>query len=187
MVRLRTDTDRAPIWLASEDGGERPDRSEERLHISSEVIDTTDRADRVRVAQGAGRDRVQSLVDATDFESETLYLETNRVDECFELTLCSISWRPDDVQTDYARTIRPYDEACTADKRVYEARLIRIPAALDSGEVHSYGSSVGSGGCDRRALRPEAESRGGEGDPSMDATSGNETSDGTTAAAGGEE
>ncbi|WP_324758829.1 hypothetical protein [Haloarcula montana] len=149
-VVLRTNSERPPIWLTDPNGdGERPDPDDRRLHIASTLVDSPGRADRVAVADIDGKERVTAFLDATDFASETLYLETNRVEECFELTLCSVSWSPDDIETDYARTIRPYNEACAVENRVFEARLIRIPAALDEGEVHSHGSSIGSGTCNR--------------------------------------
>ncbi|WP_284009944.1 hypothetical protein [Haloarcula pelagica] len=131
------------------------------------------------VADVEGRARVRSFVDATDFASETLYLETNRVEECFELTLCYVAWSPDSVETDYARTIRPYNEACAVENRVFEARLIRIPAALDEGEVNSHGSSIGSGTCNR-GPGMTAETGGGESESTAAEASGS----GTTAQAG---
>ena len=182
-VVLRTDTERPPIWLADPDGDDgRPNPDDRRRHIRSTLIDSSERADRVAVVDTDGSDRVRSFLDATDFASETLYLETNRIEECFELTLCHISWSPDSVGTDYARTIRAYNEACTAENRVFEARLIRIPAALDEGEVNSHGSSIGSGTCTRG---PEmTEGGGGSEAASEESTTVADSDSGTTAQAG---
>lgn len=114
-----------------------------------EVIDSQSRAQRLTVADGVD-DELSSFVSATNFDSETLYLETQQVKECFRLQLCYVSWQSKKIQTDYTRTLRPYDEACTADEHVFESRLVRLPVALDAESINSYGSSIGgSGRCNR--------------------------------------
>lgn len=124
--------------------------------LANELIDTSSKAEEVSVADGFDRKRVSSFVAETDFDSETLYLESKRVRECFELRLCGISWDSDRVRTHYVRSLRPYDEYCAVDERVAESRLIRLPVALDARSVSSYGSSTsGSGSCDEaRGVRP---------------------------------
>ncbi|WP_225333302.1 hypothetical protein [Halomicrobium urmianum] len=156
-VAVRSATDRPPVWFADEDGGGRPSVAERHYHGDRTVIDGEDRAGRVRVADGVDTEPVRSFLDETDFESETVYLEVNQVEECFRLELCSIQWQPDEVRTDYGRVLRPYDERCEADAKVYEARLIRIPDALDHEDVNGYGSSVGGGACGERMARARAE------------------------------
>ncbi|UPV77140.1 hypothetical protein M0R89_23130 (plasmid) [Halorussus limi] len=115
-----------------------------------EVIDSQSRARRLTVADGVGGDELSSFISATNFDSETLYLETQQVKECFRLQLCYVSWQSKKIQTDYTRTLRPYDESCTADGHVFESRLVRLPVALDAKSINSYGSSIGgSGRCNR--------------------------------------
>ncbi|MBX0346785.1 hypothetical protein [Haloarcula pellucida] len=150
-LAIRADTDRPPVWLADPDqaDGGRPTESEHSYLRTNALVDSRERADRVAVADVPGADRVGAFLDATAFDSETVYVETHQVGECFRLELCSVSWRPDEVQTDYARVTRPYDEACRADRKVFAVRLVRIPAALDADSVNGFGSSIGSGSCDR--------------------------------------
>lgn len=166
VLLVRADTDRPPLRVVDQDA-ERTDpepRDRRRRRIRSEVIDSASRAERLVVADGVDGGSVTAFVSETEFGSETLYLDSKLVEACFRLELCSISWRPDEVQTDYARPLRPYDESCSADERVYESRLIRIPGAIDRDEVNAFGSSVGgSGGCDgRRSVGADGSGGGGE-------------------------
>jgi hypothetical protein len=144
---LRADTDGPPVRVDGEDGTpERPERRSSRLSYA--VVDTRSRADRLLVADGVDADAVAAFRSATAFDSETLYLETRRVAECFRLRLCGVSWTAEEIRTAYARELRPYDERCSADESVFESRLIRLPAALDRAKVSSYGSSTdGQGRC----------------------------------------
>lgn len=146
-VLVRANTERPPVRIEDDDGtsagSERPERRSARL--SHAVIATESKAKRLVVADGIDREPITSFLSATDLDGETLYLETTRVDECFRLQLCAIAWADDEVRTEYGRLLRPYDERCVTDRRVFESRLIRIPTALDPDEVRSYGSSVGEG------------------------------------------
>ena len=150
VVLLRTGGDSPPIRL--EDGDEQPtgsDRWSRQSHRHSHaIVDSRSRAEKLFVADIPDAESVSSFLSATDFDAETLYLETIGVAECFRLELCSTSWAAGEVQTDYVRQNRPYDERCSADAEVLESRLIRTPASLDADEVNSYGSSIsGRGRC----------------------------------------
>jgi hypothetical protein len=151
MVHRRSTSDVPPIY-----GGGRneeftdthPGKHSPR-RIDQVVVDSAERADRITVADHVDGNPVSAFVSETDFEAETLFLQTTRVEACFRLRLCNVSWAPNDVHTDYARWLRPYDERCEADEYVYESRLMRLPAALDADEVNSYGSTIGGvGSCD---------------------------------------
>jgi len=143
MVRLRADSDEPPMRLVDPDETETdsPPPWESRPRDQYEVIDTRDRADRLTAAP-ENAERVSSFVAETDFDTETLYLETRRVEECFRLRLCRISWRPNGIETDYVRPLRPYDERCRDGAKVFESRLFRLPVALDEESVRSFGTSV---------------------------------------------
>ncbi|MEF8843531.1 MAG: hypothetical protein V5A62_18220 [Haloarculaceae archaeon] len=156
---LRVATGRPPIWLAtsnSEDSG-RPTASERDRWRDSIVVDDTPRADRLSVVDTADREQVELFFGATDFATETIYVEMGAVEECFRLDLCHVSWTPTEISTDYTRQSRPYTERCAVDEWVIEARLIRIPDALEADDVNSYSSSIGTGACDRRQGRAEGE------------------------------
>jgi hypothetical protein len=149
---FRVDTDRPPIWLANSDGESdtRPTASERDRWRDSLVVDDSARADRLRVADTVDRERVESFFAGTDFAAETVYVEMNEVEECFRLDLCHVGWTPNRISTDYSWRSRPYTERCAVDQFVIEARLIRIPDAVDADDVSSYSSSIGTGTCDRR-------------------------------------
>jgi hypothetical protein len=156
---LRVATDRPPLWLAksnSEDSG-RPTASERDRWRDSIIVDDTDRADRLSIADTVDREQVESFLGATDFAVETVYVEMGAVEECFRLDLCHISWTPTEISTDYIRRSRSYTERCEVDEWVIEARLIRIPDALEADNVNGYSSSVGTGACDRRRGRAKGE------------------------------
>lgn len=171
---LRAGTDEPPVRIgAGDETPVRPGRRSSRL--SSAVIDTRSRADQLVVSDGVDADAVSAFRSATAFDSETLYLETRRVEECFRLRLCGISWTPGKIRTAYARELRPYDERCSAGESVYESRLIRLPATLDLAEVNSYGSSTdGQGRChgdgDGRRDRENGVAGGDTPDPTPAAT-----------------
>lgn len=148
MVHLRSETELPPIYESGSEGQftepPRLDRPSSRfLHV---LVDSESSSDRLAVAEHVDGDPVTPFVSATDFDSETLYLETRRIRACYRLHLCHVSWAADDVHTDYVRRLRPYDEHCETDATAYESRLVRIPAALDADSVTSHGSSVSGGG-----------------------------------------
>jgi hypothetical protein len=134
LLLVRAATDRPPVWLADQ-GGEgdgRPTERPEERHIKSEVVDSQNRVDRLSVAPEVDDSRVASFLQATDFASETVFVETVGTEACFRLALCRISWTAHEVSTDYARQSRPWDERCAVDEWVFETRLVRIPDAIDA-------------------------------------------------------
>ncbi|MBB6647492.1 twin-arginine translocation signal domain-containing protein [Halobellus ruber] len=94
---------------------------------------------------GAGAAR-QFLAD-TDFDAETVYVEGHVVGECYDRRLCWVRWTTERVETSYARVLRDADVACSADARVGVTHLIRLPVALDPGQVSRFSSRGGSGRC----------------------------------------
>lgn len=166
-VLFRTDSETPPIRLSDSERKNADSFRSERLsdRITNELIDSRKRSRRLTVAADGDGEAVSSFVSATDFDAETLYAETIRVEECFRLQLCRVSWQADKVQTDYVRQLRPYDERCATDAHVFESRLVRLPVALDEDSVNSFGSTIGgSGRCDATG-RARAEGSSGSGDP----------------------
>lgn len=163
LLQRRSDGSRPPIWFGEQDPDEvgRPNAPERRRVLESTVIDTASRAGRLSVADGIDREAVDEFIAATDFATETLYLEQAEIGECFRLHLCRIAWQPDQVSTDYGRQTRPYSERCAVDQRVFEARLIRIPDPLDSDTVHSFSRSIGTASCGEDGMRAEGVSGSG--------------------------
>ncbi|GGN21575.1 hypothetical protein [Halarchaeum nitratireducens] len=144
------------------------DRDSLSFRAEHAVLDSASEATGLTADDGAA---VSAFVSGTDFDRETLFLETALVGECYRLRLCSVSWGPEEIETEYARLLRPYDERCEADRSVFESRLIRLPVSLDADAVNAFGSSIGSGTCDSRVARAEATSKG---DTSTNATSDGE-------------
>lgn len=163
-VVARVDTNRQPVWLNSD---ERPTESRHSRGVESEIIDTARKADRLAVAEETDDSEIESFLDETDFETEVIYIQSVRVEECFRLTLCQISWTTDKISTDYGRVGRAYDEPCTAGNKVYAVWFIRIPDTLDADDISSYSSSIGGGGCDDQRVGAEGEGGGGSA-PSSD-------------------
>ncbi|MFB6243688.1 MAG: hypothetical protein ABEH80_06275 [Halobaculum sp.] len=167
VVRLRAGTARPPVWLddPDSDGNDRPTAADGQSYWESRLIGDSDTAAHLTV-RGVDDERLSSFLSATDFDSESVYLETVRVRECFRLSLCYVAWGPEEIETDYARLDRPYTAACDAETYVYEARLIRIPATVDSEQVRGHSSSIGSGECDSdrptAAADDESDAGGGE-------------------------
>lgn len=149
---VRVDTARQPIWLADADGtgSERPTPRPDQYHIESTIVDSESKMDRFSVAPEVDEERVDSFLEATDFDAETVFLETIRVEECFRLELCRISWQPRKVSTDYVRRGRSWNEACAVDTRIFEARLIRIPDRVQANKVRAGSTSIGGSQCTHR-------------------------------------
>mgnify|MGYP000321381740 FL=1 len=131
------------------DEGETP-RFDEWHHF---VVADADRASALTVADVDGVEDARRLLAETDFDSESVYVERHVIGECYERRLCWVRWTDSEVETDYARILRDADVACEADAEDVVTNLIRIPAALNPGQISSYGSSSGGGRC----RRPEGE------------------------------
>ncbi|EMA26343.1 hypothetical protein C443_01307 [Haloarcula argentinensis DSM 12282] len=155
----RVDTDRQPVWLDDEDG--RPTESPRSRPTESEIIDTAAKADRVSVVDDADRSEIRSFLDGTDFDTETVYVQTVTIEECFRLTLCQIRWAADNITTDYGRVSRPYDEPCTAGNKIYAVWVIRIPDTVNADDISSYSSSIGGNSCERQRAGAEGGSESG--------------------------
>ncbi|WP_137684714.1 hypothetical protein [Haloarcula mannanilytica] len=154
-VVTRVDTDRLPVWM----DGSRPTEDRNSPRLESEVIDSASKAARITVADDVDRSPIDSFLDATDFETETVYLQSVLVEECFRLTLCQISWMTDNISTDYGRVTRPYTDPCTAGNELYAVWFIRIPEPINADDISSYSSSIGGSACEGR--RVSADSEGG--------------------------
>jgi len=119
------------------------DRGREHGFVAS-----AETAARVRFADGVdGADAARSFLDATDYGTETIYLEQRPVRECLRMELCYVTWSATEIETQYGGYYRDADVACEVDARDVVAWLVRIPDALDPDSVTSHGSGWSSGGC----------------------------------------
>ncbi|MFB6292714.1 MAG: hypothetical protein ABEH60_00445 [Halonotius sp.] len=188
MLRRRSTATQPPLRLRGDEAPQPADDAAHRLErTTNEVIDTAATADRLvsTGTDGVGdvdvgdddtgdESELSTFIAATDFETETLYLETIRIEQCYRLSLCFVSWQDADIRTAYGRRLRPYDEQCVADRTVAESRLFRLPVALDADAINGLGTSIRSGRCPRPAETDENES-----------AAGNRTTDGSGASTGG--
>jgi hypothetical protein len=129
------------------------------------VADADDAA-AVSVADVSGADDARTFLAATDYDEATVYVERTAIRACFAQDLCHVRWSETDVHTSYARYYRDADVACETDARDTVVTLIRIPEAFDPSDVNGYGSSRGSGTCERRneRLRRRSDAPGGTGE-----------------------
>ncbi|MFC4549679.1 MULTISPECIES: hypothetical protein [Halorussus] len=158
---LRNTVERPPVWFAPEttaasadgssagaaSGGERERRDDRGFVADAET------AARLRFADVDGAEEAEQFVNETDYRTETVYVESRPVRECFTLELCNVEWASDDIHTQYGSYYRAADVSCRADAKDTVSTLIRIPEALDPSNVRSHGSGWSSNGCQSR--RPE--------------------------------
>jgi hypothetical protein len=168
MTLLRSESDRPSIQFASEsEPTDTPPVDRQARRNSHGVIDSTAQSQRLSFANGVDQESVSAFITATNFDTETVFLESVPVEECYRLQLCRIGWQSSEIRTDYTRVLRPYDEACAVDTTVYETRLVRLPTALDRDAVRSFQSSVsGSGHCNQGDEESNSEQPSGTADSS---------------------
>lgn len=111
------------------------------------IVGSRNRADRLRFADVDGAADARQFVAATDFDEETIYLDSRTVPECYALELCYVTWSATEIDVQYGRRYRDADVSCRTDATDQTARLIRIPDALDPDAVTGRGSGMSSGGC----------------------------------------
>ena len=160
-VVLRNPADAPVAWFAEAGTDAPPTVTERRIaRRESGLIAGVDRAGRVQFADVEGADDARSFVAATDFEAETLLLETRLVAECYRLELCAVTWSETSYHTYFGRTLRPAEVACATDARDRVAALVRIPDALDPDRVNAHGSGSSSGSCAKFRRRFETAGAG---------------------------
>lgn len=149
-VALRNQDNTRIVWFDDELPASPDSTPDDRHRISDAeaglIADEGDAAE-LRFADVDGVDDARRFVDETDFDSETLVLETTRVPECYRLELCGATWSESDYHTYYGRVLRPADVACETDAWDRVSHLIRLPAVLDPSEITGRGSGTSGSGC----------------------------------------
>jgi hypothetical protein len=137
------------VGVREADGEGRGSDADDREHAQRGLLASPEAAALLEFSgiDGRERERARAFLDGTDYAEATVYADRRRVGECYRLRLCWVIWSESQVRTQYARTYRDWDVACSADRDARTLRLIRIPAALDPGAVSSYGSGVHTRGC----------------------------------------
>lgn len=124
--------------------------SERRVRDVRGFVASDEVANRVAFADVEGADGARRFLADTDYESETVYVETRSVRECYSLSLCNVSWTQSSIHTYYGSVYRDADVACDVDATDAVSTLIRIPEVLDPDAVRNHGSGWGSSGCHLR-------------------------------------
>ena len=131
---------------SSDDDQSDRDRIDDWAHY---LVSNAEDASALTFADVDGAADARSFLDATDFSSQTIYVERHLVDECFRQRLCWARWTENNIETDYARILRDADVACEANAQVAVTYLIRLPVTLEPGQINSYSSGSGGGPCPR--------------------------------------
>ncbi|USZ69826.1 hypothetical protein NGM10_17165 (plasmid) [Halorussus salilacus] len=156
---IRMSGDGPAAWLPREDRGDGattdaadgetpPTRTRQRGFVAS-----AEAAERLRLAEVDGAEEARRFVEATDFEAETVYFETHRVRECYELELCYVTWSATEIDTQYGSYHRDAEVECETEAESGEdaeettAWFIRVPDDLDPEAVTSHGSGWSGDGC----------------------------------------
>lgn len=145
-VGIRGSENTPLAWL-----GERPTPTGERRisdHVT-ELVASAEAAEDLDYAEVDGVEAMQAFVSDTDFDRETLLLESHRVPECYRLELCAVTWSAASYHTYWSRRYRPADVACAADAHDRVAHLVRIPGVIDPSQLSSAGARTSSGSCDK--------------------------------------
>jgi len=152
--RLRGTTDGPLVWLPDET---RTETNGEPRRRRPTFLTSREQVDRLRFADVEGVETARTFLEETAFDSATVFLERFPVRRCYELQLCDVSWSATDIDTQFGRALRDADVACEPDARDSTAWLVRIPEALDTDRVTSYGSGVSGSSCGERRRPPERE------------------------------
>jgi hypothetical protein len=142
---------------------------------TAETFRVSDRADETEVSAGA--ETARRFVAETDFDSETLLVESRSVEECYRLVLCHVTWAGGELETGYGRFLRDADVACESGERDARATIARIPASLDPDEFETGATGVANGRCfrvgrERERARSTSRPRSATGTASGTATDG---------------
>lgn len=86
--------------------------------------------------------QLRSFVDATDFETQSVYLFATTADACHEIRIQSMTRDPDgDPQGNFCEARRPADVTCSTDDTDSVGIAVRIPFDGDRSGGHGTGMS----------------------------------------------
>lgn len=139
--------------------GERSTEGERRpggnLYVSA-----ADDLDDVTFADSDTAAELAAFVRGTDFDSESVFVQTRAIQQCYDLRLRGV-WREDDgIQTSFCSSLRPADAACSRDEEETVGVGIRLPF---TGEDFSSFGSRWSSNCNGPPVPVTAEDSGGGG------------------------
>ncbi|MCG1003333.1 MULTISPECIES: hypothetical protein [Halobacterium] len=152
LLTVRTSGDDALFWE-----GERP-TSDNRQPGGYTYINTESALNDVTFVDSEPAGKLAAFVRETDYDSESILVQSRPVKECYDLHLRGV-WREDDgFQTAFCSRLRSADVACSKGDKQTVGMAIRLPFAED--DVTSMGTRWSSS-CDRRPEPVSAD--GGDG------------------------
>ena len=119
-----------------------------------------------------GAEEARAFVEATDFDSESIYLDQTPLGDCYRLELCSVSWGGEELSLRYVSVLRDYDVACSAKERDTLATFVRVPVALDPGQRADVERSNRGGRCGQVRTGPTPSERNADEMTATDASGG---------------
>jgi hypothetical protein len=168
---LRGDDGRGTIvWFAEDVDRSGDGSADSGTTTDAETIPPRDRRDEGLITDEAaaatlsfsdveGSEEARAFVEATDFDSESIYLHQTPLGDCYRLELCSVSWGGEEVSLWYTPVLYDYDVACSAEERDTLATFVRIPAVLDPDQSVDVERSNRGGQCGRPRNRPTPSER----------------------------
>lgn len=133
-VTFVRDTGGAPVFSTE-------DARDPRVGGAEYVTGDDDLQDLAFSESGAGA-TLRSFVEATDLETESVYLLERAVGECYRVALVSVYREPDGIHADFCQSLGPADVDCSAETEDAVAIGIRLPFPGD--DVTSRGSGWSS-------------------------------------------
>ena len=112
-----------------------------------EYLTSTDDREDVTFSSSQPASDLRAFVDATDFESESVYLVSRPIGACYEARLVGVFREGNGIDADFCNALRPADVACGADEEDTVGVGIRLPFVEE--EFNSFGLGW-SGDCGPR-------------------------------------
>ncbi|MFW6265320.1 MAG: hypothetical protein ACOC2A_00930 [Halanaeroarchaeum sp.] len=148
-VRVRESSAR-PLFVREDRTTTQDERREPRG--GGDYLVTAEETEEWEFAATDAGDRLRTFTEATNFETESLFLYATPVDECREIHIQQVSVDPDgDPQVDFCRSTRPADVACSAETLQMVGFAIRLP--VTSERSSGFGTGMSSH-CDRPERPP---------------------------------
>lgn len=86
----------------------------------------------IDVDDGEVQRKIQSFVNSTEFERQSIIISQQMVDECFERNVVGVEAEDDSFSLNFCRQLKPPTVACEADKTVLDVILIRLDRPYDT-------------------------------------------------------
>lgn len=104
---------------------------ESTSEVRHELVTDSNRIDELDIATGVSdedRETIRTLLEATEYDSETVFITHFQIESCYRYQIQSVSWDGTDIEYEYCEELRPPDVSCTSDTWETSALLFRIPA-----------------------------------------------------------